>query len=76
MRTSPHLEARTRTGLLEGHLEAMQAVERLGWARLQAPQAPGPEERELALKTIRLAVGLQRVLRRWIARRVAEERNG
>lgn len=54
----------------------MQAVERLGWARLQAPQAPGPEERELALKTIRLAVGLQRVLRRWIARRVAEERNG
>ena len=65
---------RTRTGLLETHLENVQAVESLCRHRQHAPQALVGDERAIVENMVRLTVGLQRLLRRWIALRTTSER--
>mgnify|MGYP001570775361 FL=1 len=64
---------RTHTGLLEMHLENIQAIEQLCRHRQMARRTMGDDETEVVDKTVRLAVGMERLMRRWIAIRVETE---
>ena len=64
---------RTHTGLLEMHLENIQAIEQLCRHRQMARREMNEEETVVVDKTVRLAVGMERLMRRWIAIRVETE---
>lgn len=69
----------TRTGLLESHLDNVYALERLCRLRQQAhgeeDLSQHADEREIVDKVIRHAVGTERLIRRWIAIRIAREQS-
>lgn len=70
-----HAAVRTRTGLLESHLERAQEIERVATYRLASEDdPPSQDEREVAEQIRGLAVGLQRLFRRWIRLRADYER--
>ena len=63
----------TRTGLLEMHLENAQAIERLCRHRQMARREMNDDETTVVEKTLRLAIGMERLMRRWISIRAALE---